>query len=307
MAKRGGAHKALNKPPIQDAFWSNKGQPMTQVETSLFEAAKKEYWSLSCFIYSCLKNSFKSHHSAAEYYLLLHQKNISDGVTEYFDASKLISDICDHFKDSSEVLKTKLSLEFSSFQVKEGETVEEYSTRFERLIQNLALVNVVNDDATVQATFQNGLVGNEFIFVQTLLTMTKYKTFQKMKASIISYSKSSAAQNLRAQALQLVKSAATLPTADQPQNTGEVNLTGDGRRKKNKRGERWTPQEDFSGCFICNSKKHRCANCPERNKNRRVDDDSGSQQAKRPKKKEEKRRTTILSRLRDHHSDDEDE
>jgi nitroreductase len=96
-----------------------------------FESSKKEYWAHSCFIYSCLENSFKGNHAAMEYYLMLHQKNLDAGITELFEASKLLDDICAHFKDTSEVTKTKLTLEFSSFRVKEGETVEVYATRFE--------------------------------------------------------------------------------------------------------------------------------------------------------------------------------
>jgi hypothetical protein len=142
-------------------------------ELASFESSKKEYWTHSCFIYSCLENSFKGNHAAMEYYLMLHQKNLDAGITEFFEASQLLDDICAHFKDTSEVTKTKLTLKFSSFRVKEGETVEVYATRFERLVQSLGLVNVKNDDVVLQ----------EFIFVQTLLTMTTYATFDLMKTA----------------------------------------------------------------------------------------------------------------------------
>lgn len=66
--------------------------------------------------------------------------------------------------------------------------------RFERLVQSLlGLLNVTNDEAVFQATFKAVLVGQEFIFVQTLLTMTTYATFDLMKNAVIMYSKSATA------------------------------------------------------------------------------------------------------------------
>jgi hypothetical protein len=197
MSKRGGAHKALNPEPRKETFWINKSQAMMKSELASFRISKEGVLGTQCFIYSCLENPFKGNHAAMGYYLMLHQKNLDAGITEIFEASKLLDDICAHFKDTSEVTKTmKLTLEFSSFRVKEGETVEVYATRFERLVQSLGLVNVKNDDG-LQATFKAGLVGQEFIFVQTLLTMTTYATFELMKTAVIMYSKSAACSPFR--------------------------------------------------------------------------------------------------------------
>jgi hypothetical protein len=303
MSKRGGAHKALNKPPIKESFWVDQTKPMIKSEITSFELATKEFWANSCFIYSSLENSFKGNHAAMEYYLLLHQKNLDAGVTEQFEASKLLDKICHHFKDTSETLKTKLSLEFSSFKVKENESIEVYATRFERLIQHLGLVSVVHDDAIVQSTFKAGLVGPEFIFVQTLLMMKNYKSFEKMKKSIIAYSKSPAAQTLRAQALQSTASAAALPVTT---NT-EINLTEGGRKRQ--RDQRHRKDNRIAKCYICGSKRHMCANCPERkddisSEDEDMDDDDTpvkkrkSAQKGQKKRQESQERPPILSVIR---------
>ena len=255
MGRRGGAHRSLDAPPEQDSFWQNKTKPIKSRELNAFESATKEYWANSCFIYSALEYSLRDNHPALEYYLLLDQKNIEAGVRDKFDALKMIDEICNHFKDTSEMTKTKLALEFSSFNVQNGESIEVYATRFERLLQRLGLVNVVYDDAIVQSTFKSGLVGPEFLFVQTLLMMTNYTSFDNMKTAMISYSKSPAAQALRAQALAL----SAITTASDNQVTGEANLTEGGRRTT-KRGK---SNREYTGCFKCGSKNHRKIDCPQ--------------------------------------------
>jgi hypothetical protein len=295
MSKRGGAHKALNPEPKKEAFWINKSQPMMKSELASFQSARREYWAHSCYIYSCLENSFKGNHPAREYYLMLHQRNLDAGVTEFFEASKLLDDICTHFKDTSETTKTKLTLEFSSFLVKAGETVEVYATRFERLVQSLGLVNVKSDDAVLQATFKAGLVGQEFIFVQTLLTMTTYATFELMKTAVIMYSKSAAAVTLRTQAQEIANADTAVATS---QTTAEANLTTEKRARS-----------PYTGCFVCSSKKHKAAECPQREGNSEPDDDDespprvkkrkGVHQEKRSSKKGANTRKPILSLVRD--------
>ena len=109
MGMRGGAHKGLNKKPEKDDYWLDKSIPMTKSELKSFEAATKEFWAHSCFIYSKLERSFRGNHAAMEYYQLLHQRNVDSGVTEFFDAMKLIEEVCTYFKDSSAVTKTKLT------------------------------------------------------------------------------------------------------------------------------------------------------------------------------------------------------
>ena len=159
-----------------------------------------------------------------------------------------------------------------------------YATRFERLVQSLGLVNVKNDDAVLQATFKAGLVGSEFLFVQTLLTMTTYATFELMKIAVISYSKSPAAQELRAQALQQVANT---------QNTGEVNVTERGPKKR-----RQMPP-NYSGCHNCKSKKHRVRDCP--HPVQKGEEQESSEEDNPPPKK--KKRMPILSLLRDKKKD----
>ena len=88
--------------------------------------------------------------------------------------------------------------------------------------------------------------------------MTTYTSFDNMKTAMICYSKSPAAQALRAQALAL---SATTTTASDNQVTGEANLTEGGRRRKTtKRGK---SSRECTGCFTCGSKNHLKSDCPQ--------------------------------------------